>query len=60
MAKVKWAVTRLTFLPCLGEAITFGIVGHYLFNFPFEWSFMTGFVLLDLKSNLNTARRCYN
>ncbi|CAK8692411.1 sodium/hydrogen exchanger 9B2-like [Clavelina lepadiformis] len=45
MRKVKWAVVRLAFMPCIAETTVIGILGHYILGFPFEWSFMTGFMI---------------
>ncbi|XP_039257713.1 sodium/hydrogen exchanger 9B2-like [Styela clava] len=45
MEKVKWAVVRLAFLPCLGETCMIGIFGHLIMGFPWEWSFMLGFLI---------------
>uniref|UniRef100_H2YWT6 Cation/H+ exchanger transmembrane domain-containing protein n=1 Tax=Ciona savignyi TaxID=51511 RepID=H2YWT6_CIOSA len=45
MAKVKWAVIRLAFMPCIAETVTIGITANLILGFPFLWSFMMGFMI---------------
>lgn len=45
MKKVKYAVLRLAFTPCLFETTAYGILAHYLLGFPYGWSFMMGFMI---------------
>ncbi|XP_076817067.1 sodium/hydrogen exchanger 9B2-like [Clavelina lepadiformis] len=45
MKKVKWAVIRLAFTPCIIETVCIGVLGHFILGFPWVWSFMTGFVI---------------
>uniref|UniRef100_F6Y813 Cation/H+ exchanger transmembrane domain-containing protein n=1 Tax=Ciona intestinalis TaxID=7719 RepID=F6Y813_CIOIN len=45
MAKVKWAVIRLAFMPCIAETVTIGITAYLILGFPFIWSFMMGFMI---------------
>ena len=42
LKKLSWAVLRLAFTPCVCEAITVGIVSHFLLGFPWKWSLMLG------------------
>lgn len=42
LRKLSFAVLRLAFTPCLCEAITVGIVSHFLLGFPWTWSLMLG------------------
>jgi len=45
MRKVKYAVLRLAFTPCLFETTVYGILAHFLLGFPYTWSFMMGFMI---------------
>lgn len=45
LRKLSFAVLRLAFTPCLCEAITVGIVSHFLLGFPWTWSLMLGCIL---------------
>ncbi|KAL3831361.1 hypothetical protein ACJMK2_023114 [Sinanodonta woodiana] len=45
LRKLSWPILRLAFIPCLAEAITVGIVSHFLLGFPWRWSLMLGFIL---------------
>ncbi|XP_062580508.1 sodium/hydrogen exchanger 9B2-like [Saccostrea cucullata] len=48
LRKLSFAVLRLAFIPCLCEAITGGIVSHFLLGFPWAWSLMLGCILAAL------------
>ncbi|XP_061197151.1 sodium/hydrogen exchanger 9B2-like [Saccostrea echinata] len=48
LRKLSFAVLRLAFIPCLSEAITGGIVSHFLLGFPWAWSLMLGCILAAL------------
>lgn len=45
LRKLKFGIMRLAFLPCLFEGIIEGLVGHFLLDIPWLWSFLLGFVL---------------
>ncbi|KAK3588170.1 hypothetical protein CHS0354_012235 [Potamilus streckersoni] len=45
LRKLSWAILRLAFLPCLAEAVTVGIVSHFLLETPWRWSLMLGCIL---------------
>ncbi|XP_013384872.1 uncharacterized protein LOC106154881 [Lingula anatina] len=45
LRKSSASVLKLAFLPCLAEAIIEATVAHFLLGFPWDWSFMLGFVL---------------
>eukprot|EP00112_Aurelia_sp_Birch-Aquarium-sp1_P023460 Seg700.2 transcript_id=Seg700.2/GoldUCD/mRNA.D3Y31 product="Sodium/hydrogen exchanger 9B2" protein_id=Seg700.2/GoldUCD/D3Y31 len=45
LKRLKCTVIRLAFSPCLVEAITVGIVSHFLLGMPWLWAFMLGFIL---------------
>ncbi|XP_068744939.1 sodium/hydrogen exchanger 9B2-like isoform X3 [Montipora capricornis] len=45
LKRLKFAVIRLAFSPCIGEAITVAIVAKLLFDMPWLWGFQLGFVL---------------
>ena len=42
LKRLKCTVIRLAFSPCLVEAITVGIVSHFLLGMPWLWAFMLG------------------
>nr|XP_039272727.1 sodium/hydrogen exchanger 9B1-like [Styela clava] len=44
MYLLRWVVPRLSFLPCLSEAFSWGIFSHWILSLPWLWSFMLGFV----------------
>jgi len=44
MKKLGAVVPRLSFSPCLTEAVTWGIFGHLILHLPWIWSFTLGFV----------------
>ncbi|XP_076822414.1 sodium/hydrogen exchanger 9B2-like [Clavelina lepadiformis] len=44
MRKLKTVVPRLSFSPCLTEAIAWGVFSHLILGLPWLWSFMLGFV----------------
>ncbi|KAJ8306577.1 hypothetical protein KUTeg_017122, partial [Tegillarca granosa] len=48
LKKLSFAVIRLAFTPCLAEAVTGGIVSHFLLGFPWKWSAMFGCILAAL------------
>ena len=43
--KLSGVCLRVTFIPIITETVLIGILGHYLLDMPFIWSFMTGFAL---------------
>ena len=45
LRKLKFGIMKLAFLPCVCEGLIEGIVGHFLLEIPWVWSFMLGFVL---------------
>ena len=45
LRKLKFGIIKLAFLPCICEGLIEGIVGHFLLDIPWVWSFMLGFVL---------------
>ena len=45
LRKLKFGIMKLAFLPCVCEGLIEGIVGHFLLDIPWVWSFMLGFVL---------------
>jgi len=45
LKRLKCTVLRLAFCPCLVEAVTVGIVSHFLLGIPWLWAFMLGFIL---------------
>jgi len=44
MKKLGAVVPRLSFSPCLTEAVMWGIFGHLILHLPWIWSFTLGFV----------------
>jgi len=52
LRKLKFGIARLAFLPCLSEGIIDGIVGHFLLDLPWEWSFMLGFVVSAISPSI--------
>jgi len=52
LRKLKFGIARLAFLPCLSEGIIDGIVGHFLLDLPWEWSFMLGFVISAISPSI--------
>ncbi|XP_039256548.2 sodium/hydrogen exchanger 9B2-like isoform X1 [Styela clava] len=44
MYNLRWVVPRLSFLPCITEACSYGLFAHWILGLPWEWSFMLGFV----------------
>ncbi|KAL3831362.1 hypothetical protein ACJMK2_023115 [Sinanodonta woodiana] len=65
LRKLSWPILRLAFIPCLAEAITVGIVSHFLMGFPWRWSLMLGFILgglapaVTVKDLVNLQERRY-
>ena len=45
LKRLKCTVLRLAFCPCLVEAITVGIISHFLLGMPWLWAFMLGYVI---------------
>ncbi|XP_015778740.1 PREDICTED: mitochondrial sodium/hydrogen exchanger 9B2-like [Acropora digitifera] len=45
LKRLKFAVIRLAFCPCIGEAIAVAVVGKLLLDMPWLWGFQLGFVL---------------
>lgn len=43
LKRLKCTVLRLAFFPCLVEAITIGIIAHFLLGMPWLWAFMLGY-----------------
>lgn len=43
--QLKWKIIKFSFMPCLTEALIFGIVSKFVLNIPFLWSFLLGFVV---------------
>ena len=52
LRKLKFGIARLAFLPCLSEGIIDGIVGHFILDLPWEWSFMLGFVISAISPSI--------
>ena len=52
LRKLKYGIMRLAFLPCLCEGIMEGIVGHFILDLPWAWSFMLGFVLSAISPSI--------
>ena len=52
LRKLKFGIMRLAFLPCLSEGIIDGIVGHFILDIPWAWSFMLGFVLSAISPSI--------
>jgi len=50
--KLKFGIMRLAILPCLCEGIVEGIVGHFLLDIPWVWSFMLGFALSAISPSI--------
>ncbi len=44
LRRLKCTVIRLAFCPCLLEAVTVGIVSHFLLGMPWLWAFMLGYI----------------
>ncbi|XP_078489713.1 sodium/hydrogen exchanger 9B2-like [Ciona intestinalis] len=44
MRKLKTVVPRLSFSPCIIEALSYGVFSHLILGLPWIWSFMLGFV----------------
>ena len=44
LRKLSFGVIRLAFTPCMVEAVTGGVVSHFILGFPWIWGFMLGFV----------------
>ncbi|CAD5122438.1 DgyrCDS10862 [Dimorphilus gyrociliatus] len=65
LKKLSFGVIRLAFIPCLVEALTVGVVSHFLLDLPWSWGFMLGFVLAAVSpavvvpSLLNLKERGY-
>ncbi|KAI1299850.1 Sodium/hydrogen exchanger 9B1 [Halotydeus destructor] len=45
LKKLSGLCLRLAFIPCLVETVVYGLIGKYILNIPFEWSFLLGFVI---------------
>ncbi|CAG2179294.1 unnamed protein product, partial [Oppiella nova] len=45
IVKLSAVCLRLSFIPCLVEAVTVALVSHLLLGFPIVWGFLLGFVL---------------
>ena len=46
LKRLKCTVLRLAFCPCLVEALTVGIISHFLLGMPWLWALMLGYVWL--------------
>ncbi|XP_061407206.1 sodium/hydrogen exchanger 9B2-like isoform X1 [Lethenteron reissneri] len=45
LRRLKGVCVRLSVLPCLVEAVSVGVVAHFLLHLPWVWGFMLGCVL---------------
>uniref|UniRef100_M3ZA39 Solute carrier family 9 member B2 n=1 Tax=Nomascus leucogenys TaxID=61853 RepID=M3ZA39_NOMLE len=45
LKKLKGVCVRLSMGPCIVEACTSALLGHYLLGLPWQWGFILGFVL---------------
>ena len=52
LRKLKFGIMRLAFLPCLCEGLVEGIIGHFVLEIPWVWSFMLGFVLSAISPSI--------
>ena len=43
LKRLKCTVLRLAFCPCLIEAVTVGVISHFLLGMPWLWAFMLGY-----------------
>ena len=44
LRKLSFGVFRLAFSPCIVETISAAVCSRFIFNFPWSWGFMLGYV----------------
>ena len=45
LRRLSWVCVRLSFIPCMVEAIAFSIVAKFVLILPWSWAFLLGFVI---------------
>ena len=45
LVSLKWKILKYSILPCLCEALFFGLIAHFMLSIPFMWSFLLGFIV---------------
>jgi NhaP-type Na+/H+ or K+/H+ antiporter len=50
--KLSAICLRLSFIPCLIEALTISLATHLLLDFPLKWGFLLGFVLAAISPSI--------
>ncbi|XP_073988269.1 sodium/hydrogen exchanger 9B2-like isoform X1 [Rhodnius prolixus] len=45
LLKLSLVVLRLALFPCLAEAVAAAVLSHYLFDYPYLWGLLLGFML---------------
>ena len=52
LRKLKFGIMKLAFLPCVCEGFIEGLIGHFILDIPWVWSFMLGFVLSAISPSI--------